>query len=186
MAKKIKILNTGEVKWPNCCAYCRIDKGLQSAGASVGRVASVRPTMTGAIAVSTEIMSLNYPVCASHAKGLVFANTITRNTLGLSLLRGLIYFIGIPALITLPLMLIGFLLTAFSGAENTSTDFPMVFMFMYVIAAILLIKLMSAYGKLPLRITKMDEDSITVRFKNNVYATQFMRLNKDILVESQS
>ena len=174
MSKKVTLFTDGEVVWPNRCARCGTKSGLESAGASIGRVTSVRPTLSGELAVKGELLSLNYPVCHAHARWLGLANLVTRKTAGLAALRVMVLFIG-----TLGLMLIPTALTRLFVPSRTGVDMPAEMAAIYVVAALAMIGLIAAYRKLPLRLVKKTDDEVTIKFKNDAYAVEFTRLNKD-------
>lgn len=183
MARKVRIYRDIEVQWPNSCAKCRKKEGLVSAQASIGRVTSVRPTLTGAIAVSGELMHMGYPVCAQHKKGLELANLLTRNTAGFKFLRGMVYFIGALSLPLLLLLLVSAVLRLAGAPESSSPGLPGAMIAIYIVFAFAFLQLISAYRKLPLRLVKQDDAAVTIRFSNNIYAAEFARLNRDKIFE---
>ena len=181
MARNVQLVDTDEVRWPNSCAKCGTKEGLRTADASIGKIKSVRPTLAGELAVKTEMFNLNYPVCEEHAKGLSFANAITRKTMGFAVLRGMVYLIGplsLLLILMLPLRLI---------KSNTMprSDLPLEMMALYALFALAFIVLIRAYRKLPLRLVKRGDDVVTIKFQNDAYAVSFIRLNRDNLVGDQ-
>ncbi|WP_273430774.1 hypothetical protein [Chitinibacter tainanensis] len=177
MGQKYKILNTGEVQWPRCCARCRSDDALTAANASGGHIAGFNGvTMTG------ELLELNYPVCAEHAKGLSFANLLTRKTLGVSVLRWMAFILGPLSLLLGPVLLIGGLLSLFGHSSNgPGTSISM--LIITLLPGVLLVLIWRAYRQLPIRITKVEADSFTLQFNDSLYAGQFKRLNKALLLK---
>ena len=174
MSKKVTLLTDGEVLWPNRCARCGAKSGLVSAGASIGRVTSVRPTLSGEIAVKGELLSLNYPVCQKHASWLGLANLVTRKTAGFAALRFMVFFFGALGLILIPTAL-----TRLFRPSGTGADMPVEMWAIYVVGVLAMIGLIGAYMKLPLRLVKKTDDEVTIKFKNDAYAVEFARLNKD-------
>lgn len=175
MSRKLTVLRTEEVQWPNRCAACGAKEGLVAAGASIGRVASVRPTLSGDLAIRGELLSLDYPVCKAHSHGLVFANLLTRKTLGLSFLRGMIWLLGPLSVLTLATAL--FRLLAEPGG-GPGASLPAELMALFVLFAAAFVLLVRAYRKLPLRLVKQTGDGVTIRFRNEGYAVEFGRLNQ--------
>ena len=174
MSKKVTLLTGEEVLWPNRCARCGAKSGLVTAGASIGRVTSVRPTLSGDLAVKGELLSLHYPVCQAHAKWLGLANLVTRKTVGFAALRVMVFFIG-----TLGLMFIPTALFRLFVPSRTGAGMPAEMAAIYVVAVLAMIGLIGAYMKLPLRLVKQTDDEVTIKFKNDAYAVEFARLNKD-------
>jgi hypothetical protein len=173
MSKKVFLATDGEVFWPNRCARCGTKSGLTSAGASIGRVLSVRPIVAG-LAVKGEILNLDYPVCEAHAKWLGLANLVTRKTTGFAILRVMIFFVG-----TLGVLLIPTALTRLFVPSRTGASMPVEMAAIYIVGALAMIGLIGAYMKLPLRLVKRSDDEVTIKFKNDAYAVEFARLNKD-------
>ena len=120
MSKKVTLFTGGEVLWPNRCARCGVTSGLVSAGSSIGRVASVRPTLSGGLAVKGELFSLNYPVCGAHAKWLGLANLVTRKSVGFAALRVMIFFAGTLGLVFIPIALYRHFGPSRTGADTVS------------------------------------------------------------------
>lgn len=185
MARKVRIYDDGEVQWPNSCAYCRAKTGLVSAAASIGRVTSVRPTLSGAIAVKGELLSMDYPVCQTHQRGLSWASLITRETAGFKFLRGLSYFFGIQVLLMMLIAIPAFIMRLMGGnpGADNGPELPGVMMVIFFFFALSFFLVISAYRKLPLRLVKRNDDGITIKFRNNIYAAEFARLNRDKVFE---
>ena len=172
MSKKLTLFTGGEVQWPNRCARCGTKAGLVTAGASIGRVTSVRPTLDGALSVRSELLDLNYPVCQAHARGLSLANLVTRKTMGFAVLRFMVFVMGTLGLSLIPFALI-------KALSRSGTDMPAEMAAIYAVSAFAMIGLIAAYAKLPLRLVKQTEDEVTIKFKNDAYAVEFARLNRD-------
>lgn len=178
MTRNVQLVDTDEVRWPNSCAKCGTKEGLRKADASIGKITSVRPTLTGGIAVKTELFSLNYPVCEKHAQGLALANAITRKTMGFAALRGMVYLLGPLSLLFILMLPLRFI----NSNAVPRTDLPIAMVGIYVLFALAFIVLIRAYRKLPLRLIKRGDDVVTVKFQNDAYAQSFIRLNRDNLV----
>jgi hypothetical protein len=125
-----------------------------------------------------ELLSMDYPVCREHASGLAFANLLTRKTLGLSLLRLMIWICGPMAV--LGLALAGFRLVLGVQTRNSLPGEMIALTIVFAVAFVLLIR---AYRRLPLRLVKRTEDSVTIQFKNDGYGVEFARLNRAHLSE---
>jgi hypothetical protein len=177
MSTQVTVSTTGQVSWPNRCARCGTKAGLTAAGASIGRVTSVRPTLGGEVAFTGELTSLSYPVCQEHAKGLGWASAVTRKTAGLAALRVLVVFVGVLGLALVPTVI----RRTIEPPTSDNAGMPLELGAIFVLAALATIALVFAYLKLPLRLVKRTADAVTVKFKNDAYAQEFARLNKDIV-----
>lgn len=175
MSKIVWVNHLEDIQWPARCAQCGDKENLTLVGASSGRIKSVSPSLTGAATVTSEMLDLSYPVCEKHAKGVALANLMTRNTTGLRLLRGMIYFIGplgILYLLILPINLF---------VRHNTPGAPLAFTAIYVLAAAALVYLVRAFRKLPVRIVKHTAEGAKLRFANDLYAQYFRKLNLNIV-----
>lgn len=178
LARIVQIIDTNAIRWLNVCATCGTKERLRTADATIRKIKSVRPSLTGDISVKTEMFSLNYPVCEAHAKGLALANTVTGKSAGFAVSRGMVYLLG-PLSLLLILMLPLRFLTSNGG---TQTDLPVSMLVIYILSALAFDVLIRAYRKLPLRLVKRGDDVVTIKFQNDAYAVAFTRLNQDNLV----
>jgi hypothetical protein len=172
MAKKIEISTSEKIAWPASCAACRSKENLTLASATSGRVTSVSPSLTGAVKFESEILDISFPVCQRHSKGLNFANFMTRNTAGLKFLRVLIYFFGIlsiPSVIMYPIKLI--------KPSQTGMNISVEMILLNAAFLIALIVLIRSFMKLPIRIDKQTANSLALKFRNDLYAVDFVKLN---------
>jgi hypothetical protein len=144
-------------------------------------VKSVRPNIAGGLSISSEVLDLSYPVCPQHAKGLALANQITRNTGGVKILRGLIYFIGGVGLFSFATSSLSLVLGALSSAQKRPSDVPFTFLALNAVFAIALVWTILAFNKVPVRVTGQSADVIRLKFKSDRYAREFAKLNRGVL-----
>jgi hypothetical protein len=183
MAKKIAIATNSEIHWPPLCAMCRRKDGLSLVDLTSGRVTSVLPNLMGGVTIRSQLVELSYPLCATHGRGLSVANFFTRNTTGFKWLRGYLYFLG-------PICLIGAIalpIARFARRNNPSAadmaGFPTEMYLVFVAIAAMFLWLIFATRKLPLRVSGQTADVITLSFRNVLYANDFVKLNRSIVVK---
>lgn len=179
MAVKITISDPPSIKWPARCSKSMTKDDLVWASATSGHVNSVRPTLTGTVNVDSTLVNIHFPVNSQHAKGLGLANLLTRSTLGFKIIRGFAYFFG--ALAT-PMLLIK-LVSLFIGNFTSSSDMPVAFFLMYLAGFILMLMIIWAYRKQPVRVIKSKEDAVTLKFQNEEYAKQFYAANQANIIQ---
>jgi hypothetical protein len=172
MSTKLILLTDAEVNWPARCARCGTKVNLTTAGTTIGRGTSLRPTLAGNIAWTSEIVNLRYPVCQAHARWLGIASLVTRKTGGFAAIRGMVYFFGILGLPMVPTII-----SRWFG-QSTRVGMP-VFEALFFAGAVGMVGIIAAYLKLPVRLVKQTDDTVTVKFKNDAYAAEFARLNQD-------
>lgn len=178
MAVKVTIKRPAEILWPASCSKS-LDRGkLVWVSATSGHVNTVRPTLTGSVKVDTSIVNVHYPVSTERAKGLEFANKLTRNTLGFKIMRGFAYFLGVQAASMLLLKLAVFL-----TGKSPHLDMPIAFAVMFGIGLIAMLMVIWAYRKQPVRIAKSTENTITLKFSNAEYAQKFIAANQENIVQ---
>lgn len=180
MSKTIKLATDHPISWPARCAMCGTKNDLVWASATSGRVTSVAPTLSGAVRVKSELLDLSYPVCQQHAKGLALANTVTRNTLGFKLLRGVTYFLGPLAI--LPLVMLP--LRWFVPSATPRAGTPVALFAIMAIFVVALIVIVRSFRALPLRIEKQTEDTMSIKFRQDRYANEVVKLNRDGVISS--
>lgn len=192
MARKVKIYHGGEVRWPGSCAHCRQKTDLLTADASIGRISKIGASFGEdeedeeeeggpEVTVTGELSRFSYPVCRSHAKGLTAADWATRKSLGLKVLRGMVWILGPLSLLFMVLAFPLALYNSLKSGEPMSISWVMIGI--YALFAVAFIQLLRAYGKLPLRLVSVTADTTTIKFRNNIYAREFARLNRDIVIE---
>jgi hypothetical protein len=179
MAKTVTILSTEDIQWPSSCSKCRSNKKLTWASATSGRVTSVAPTLTGAISIKSELLDLSFPVCAEHSSGLGLANFFTRNTSGIKMLRGFFYLLG-----PLSLLVIATSIIRLVTHHQSKTSIPFGLMAIFIFSAVVFLLILRAYRTLPVRISGQTEDSVSIKFNNDLYAKEFVRLNRQHVADN--
>jgi hypothetical protein len=177
VGKKIAISSLEGINWPPCCAKCTSKDNLTWASATSGRVTSVAPTLGGAVRIKSELLELSYPVCKAHAKGLMLANFITRNTSGFKMLRGFFYYMGAMSIILLVTLLARLVMPS-----PTANNIPPAMLAVFAFCALAFIAIVGSFRKLPLRIAKQSKDDTTISFANVLYANEFVKLNRQRIV----
>jgi putative Mn2+ efflux pump MntP len=159
--------------WPSRCPACgKKDKLIPSTN-RVGRVKSVRPNLLGGITMKSDVLYLSVPMCSQHANQNSLATRIMEKSPLMSMLRGLSYLFGLFAVS----MLIGILATR--GASAHSADLS-------VLAALPVLGLIGcaavawAIKNSSVRPVRFDPDVdvIEVAFRDEVYAAEFRRANR--------
>ena len=173
MGKKVTLSTLESVNWPACCAKCISRSNLTWASATSGRVTSVSPTLGGAVRIKSELLDLSYPVCEEHAKGLVLANFLTRNTFGFKMLRGFIYLMAPMSVIVLVTLLARLIMHSPNAA-----GMPVGMAIVYVFFVAAFVAIMISFRMLPLRISKQTENGTTITIGNTLYANEFVKLNR--------
>jgi hypothetical protein len=190
MVTKIHLLTTeGTINWPNACARCCRKSPNQMVHAGIAKdVSSLLDAAVGTTHYKTR--SFSYPVCESHALLAKFSTWLTRKSPLPSLLRWYGYLIGIPAIPLFALKLVtvvaGFLIaTPAPKAQNYQTQEPFFLMMLVFGAAIFLVLTVISYFNVPIRIFKLQDDSVWIRIASNRYANHFETMNEEIVLEKQ-
>lgn len=197
MPKTVKVVTTDPdhpVRWPNYCTECGAKDGLVSVTAQVEDVKTVKPWMLllGQHHTEHHTLKMGYPVCQKHAPGLPLAHWITRNGGLPRFLRWMVYLVVISLVLGVGGALFSILTKAgvsvSPGAAKAvragPTDWGSVFsglsMVLIPFAAVGFI--LRCFKKIPLRLTRLEDDAVTIRFKVDRYARAFERSNSDIVV----
>ncbi len=197
MVKAVKVVATDPdhpVRWPHYCTECGAKENLVSAQARVETTRTVKhwTLLFGQHNTERTTLKMGYPVCPTHAAGLPLAHWITHNGGIPQLLRWVVYFFVATTVVGLGLGLFALLASigahaapaAAKAARGLPTDWGMVFFrlafFLTPIAAMAFI--VRSYKKLPLRLTKLEDDAVTIRFKVDRYARAFERTNTDVVI----
>ena len=176
---KVLLDASGEIAWPPSCARCESAVDLTQANATSGRVTSMRPNLAGGLSVAAELLNLSYPVCAQHARGLAFANQLTRNTLGLKVLRGMTYFLGTLSILFLATGALSLVMGLFRPVARPSAGVPMGMYVIYWAFAVALVLIVLAFRKVPVRVIRQTEDVVGLKFSSARYAREFSKLNRN-------
>lgn len=179
MGTTVTISSTEDISWPASCSKCRTSENLTWASATSGRVTSVAPTLTGAISIKSELLDLSFPVCKAHTNGLGLANFFTRNTSGIKMLRGFFYLLG-----PISLLVVGTFLVRLITQHQSNTELSLGMMAIFVFCAIVFSLILNSYRTLPVRISKQTEDFVSIKFQNDLFAKEFVRLNRQHIVDN--
>ena len=168
--------------------------GLVLVTAQVDDVKTVKPWMLllGQHHTEHHTLKLGYPVCPKHAPGLSLAHWITRNGGLPRFLRWMVYFVVGSLVLGLGIALFAMLTkagvnvtpAAAKAARAGPTDWGSALSGL----STLLVPLAAAgfivrsFKKIPLRLTRLEDDAVTIRFKVDRYARAFERSNSDIVV----
>ena len=193
MAKTVKVVTTDAehpVRWPNYCVQCGAKPDLTLVSTKVTDVKTVKPWMLllGRIHTETHTLEMAYPVCQAHASGMSsLQRWITQNGGVPRLLRWVAYFFASTTLIAVALV-IQAMLHKTGVKANPSASQPTnwgamlngITMMLLPIVAVVLVVL--AYRKVPLRLTRLEDDAVTIKFRVDRYARAFERANADTIV----
>lgn len=199
MAQTVKVVTTDPdhpVRWPKYCAECGAKDGLVSVSTQVVDVKTVKPWMLllGEHHTEHHTLKMGYPVCPTHARGLPLAHWITQNGGVPRIVRGVVYFFIVTMVLAVGVAIMSSLnkagVNATAGAAKVATRArePIQWGSMVFTLATMLLPfaalafVLHAYKKVPLRLTRLEDDAVTIRFKVNRFARAFERSNSDIVV----
>lgn len=193
MAKTVKVVTTDAehpVRWPNYCAQCGAKVDLTLVSTKVTDVKTVKPWMLllGRIHTETHTLEMAYPVCQAHASGMSsFERWITQNG-GLSrLLRWVAYFFAGTTLIAVALVIQAMLhKTGVKATSNVTQPTNWASMLngitMMLLPNVAVVLVILAYRNVPLRLMRLEDDAVTIKFRVDRYARAFERSNADSIV----
>ena len=193
MKTKVKVLTVeGPIHWPSECARCCALGELQTVHMGIARdVSSLVDRVQGTTRYQT--MGLHYPACNDHAAWAAFASWLTRKSPLPNLLRAAAYLIGPLALLAITLhSLVWLLQVGLWFAGNTRNNPWMVkvpdnlFLPLFLgTCAALLVLVVWAFRSVPVRLLKLEDDAVLIRFTNERFARHFLRANAAIVVPSK-
>lgn len=181
MAEHLRLANSQLMAWPARCAKCLTKTDLTMCNATSGRIESVRPTLGGSILVKSDLLSLSYPVCVQHVRGLSLANLLTRNTLGARSLRAMLYFLGPLSIVTLAGPLLIYAVSIAKPAAYRASDLSAGMFLLFMVFAVAFALVIWSFKRLPVRISKHSTELISLAFGNSLYAKEFARLNESLI-----
>ena len=185
MSQSIKLLTDEDaLHWPKLCARCGAAEPLRSGEALIAATRSARQNPGGGISMGSDVLSVDYPVCDRHAKFLSLAQWLTRDTLAPRVVRGFCYAIGSASLLALGIKLLALLLAAFGILRGIETSAPR--LAIELVFALLLVLVVWAYRVTPVRLTRLESDAVTIRFRFNPYAQAFAQANTKIVVKRRT
>ena len=180
MSTRIQLANmNGPLRWPNECAHCGAKGGrLTSVPVGIAREKTHLKDLAQQRLVF-ESATLTYPVCAPHAGKARLASWLTRRSPLPALLRLLAWLMGPLAMLAGVASLAALVMrTPGAGAgAAASAALPGVFLALMAGAAILLVLVIWAKRFVPLRLLRLTDDGLTLRFANDAYARRFLRAN---------
>lgn len=194
MATTIKVVTTDTdhpIRWPSYCTQCGAKEGLVQVYTQATDVKTVKPwtLLFGVSHTEHYTLKLGFPVCKAHTAGLAPAQWITQNGGIPRIVRWAVYFFFIATLAGISIGLYSILFKAgvnpSSGAKAARlgpTNWGAVlsglstFLLPFAAAGYVL----HAFRKVPLRLTRLEDDAVTIRFKVDRYARAFARSNQDI------
>jgi hypothetical protein len=194
MAMTVKVVTSDEeypVRWPNCCAQCGSKKDLTLVRTKVYDTRLVKPWMLllGRIHTRTHTLEMGYPVCKDHASGWQsLARWITQNSGLPRTLRWVAYFFASTMLIAAAVAVQAMLHKSGVKTGGSGTSPPFNWSSMLSSITIMLLPIVSvalvarAYRIVPLRLTRLEDDAVTIRFNVNRFARAFERANPNTLV----
>jgi hypothetical protein len=183
MTERLRLAASQPIAWPARCARCLTKNELTTCNATSGHVESIRPTLAGSLAVKSDMLSLAYPVCAEHARGLPLANLLTRNTLGARTLRIMVYVLGPLSIVSLATMLATLALSvAKPSARGPGGNLSAGMLVLVVVFAAAFALVVWSFRKLPVRVGSHTGETISLAFSNARYAKEFARLNERLVL----
>lgn len=198
MVQTVKVVTTDPehpVRWPKHCAECGTKEGLVSVSASVVDVKTVKPWMLllGQHHSEHHTLTLGYPVCPTHARGLPLAHWLTQNGGVPRIVRGVVYFFILMMVLAVVMTTVSVLNKSGVSATPAAAKAAQVARprewgsMLFSIATMLLpfaglAFIVRCYQKVPLRLTRLEDDAVTIRFRVNRFARAFERSNSDIVV----
>ena len=171
MSHTVSVDVSQPLRWPNRCARCGENHGLQSASLLVGEVLDSRLKLNASIEYQTRTTTVKYPVCAKHAKGLGIAAIFNRQTAVMKGVRAFIWVFGV-------LGIVPSLFAPFSLLSGKST-MPLGALLLVCVPTLLLVGLLWARRAQPVQGVRRDGDDLTLRFTNEAYGVSFERANRE-------
>lgn len=182
MARSIKLLTDEDaLHWPRLCARCGATQSLRSIEALVTAARPPHAELSRPLPLGGDVLSLDYPVCRRHARFLSVAQWLTRNALAPRLLRVLSYVLGGMGLLALGLEFVVLPLAGHLVSAGPWTTPPA--RALEVGAALMLLLPLWAYRVTPVRLTRLENDAVTIRFGSEPYAQAFAQANSKIAVK---
>lgn len=180
MSQSIKLLTDEDaLHWPRRCARCGAGEPLRSVEALIAAKKSKRHGQSEGIPLGSDVLSVDYPVCDRHARFLPLAQWLTRNTLASRAVRAFCLAIGSGSLLALCIKLVALLLAAFGVLRGIEASAPV--LTIELVLALLLLVVAWAYRVTPVRLTRLENGSVTIRFGFDPYAQAFVQANPGIV-----
>jgi hypothetical protein len=185
MNAKVKILTgEGPIHWPGECARCCATGRLQAVHVGIARnVTSLVDGVQGKSRYQT--LGMHYPVCNAHAAWAAFASWLTRKSPLPNLLRGAAYLVGTPAVVLFAMkgLVAVLVLWSWYGGHSRQNPWPQLtpddwfFPLVFACCAVLLVLVLMAFRRVPVRLLKLESDALVIRFANERFARHFARAN---------
>ena len=172
---KLTVDASQPLRWPNRCARCGSKENLQAVPVSGWEIVNTRLQLSGSVRVDTQKLTLHHPMCAQHARGVDIANGLTRNTLGLRLLRFFLWLYG-------PISGLGLLLGLTGTLLGRTSNLPPAMLGLNVVAFLCFLALLWAYRASAVRVSKVRGEDVTLWFSQASYAAAFKRGNADAVL----
>ena len=166
--KELSISRGKETVWPTKCAKCCSTDGVTSVGASTGRVLHVSPTL-GGLNFENELLTVRYPVCSKHKTLSAISNALMRNTAGYKMLRMMVYSAGIfsvPLLLLIPVTVVLSIIKGQPLDLGGATAIA-------ALPGVLTLAFIYFYFYRAVRIAKVTDNELVLRFSNDEYAREF-------------
>jgi hypothetical protein len=130
-------------------------------------------------------LGLHYPVCNTHAGWAAFASWLTRKSPLPNLLRWAGYLVGTPALVLFAIKGLVAVMVLWSWYAGRSRQDPWgqltpedwFFPLLFGACAVLLVLVLAAFRRVPVRLLKLESDALVIRFSNERFARHFVRAN---------
>lgn len=188
--RKLTVLTgTGEIQWPRECARCCGTDQLRPVHVGIAKeVTGLGDVVRGRRRYQT--LGLHYLACVQHAGWAAFASWLTRKSPLPNLLRWSAYLFGIPALLIAVLKLLVWLALVgawFTGGAKrnpwqVAAPDDWFFPLLFGACAVLLVLVVMAFRRVPVRLLKLEEDAMVIRFASARYARHFARVNPELVV----
>ena len=180
MSRTLKLLTDEDaMHWPRLCARCGAAEPLRSVEALIAARKVKRHGQSEGIPIGSDVLSVDYPVCERHARFLPAAQWLTRNTPAPRVVRALCYAIGSASLLALALKLCALTLAAFGVLHGIEASLPL--LTAEFVLALLLVLVVWAYRVTPVRLTRLENGRVTIRFGSDPYAQAFAQANPGIV-----
>ena len=184
MSQSIKLLtDEAAVHWPQLCARCGATGRLRSAETLVAATRSTRPDMRVKVPAGSDTLAVAYPVCKRHARFLTLAHWLTRNTKGSRLLRGAIYALAGASLLALSVLALRAMGSESPGLWESTTA-PLLSVELVLLLLPMLV--VWAYRATPVRLSRLENDAVTVSFGFAPYFEAFVEANSKIVVRRRA